>query len=71
MIFKNLSKMIEEFESLIDKANQPVNLTREENDSIDCIDFFIAQSIIKDIGKSTSLQIADHILAHYIDDIEY
>lgn len=67
MIFQNLSKTIEEFELLIGKTNP----TREENDSIDCIDFFIAQSIIRDIGKSTSLQIAHHILAHYIDEIEY
>ena len=70
MIFRNLSKTIEEFESLIEN-NQSVNFTREEDDFIDCIDFFIAQSIIKDIGKSTSLQIAHHILAHYIDNIEY
>lgn len=35
------------------------------------MDFLIAQSIIQDIGKITSLQIANHILAHYANDIEY
>ncbi len=70
MTFKNLSKTIEEFEKAISKA-RTVHISQEENDLIEYIDFFIAQSIIKDIGGTTSLEIANHILAHYVDDIEY
>lgn len=67
MIFRNLSKTINEFEAIIGKANESVDLTKEENNSLDCIDFSIAQSIIQDIGKTTSLEIAHHIIAHYIE----
>ncbi len=70
MVFKNLSKTIEEFEKAISKAKSG-DISQEESDSFDYIDFSIAQSIIQDIGKTTSLEIANHILAHYVDDIEY
>jgi len=70
MIFKNLSKTIEEFEEVISKAKS-VDISQQESNSLEYIDFSIAQSIIKDIGKTTSLEIAHHILAHYVDDIEY
>lgn len=70
MIFKNLSKTIEEFEEVISKAKS-VDISQQESNLLEYIDFSIAQSIIKDIGKTTSLEIAHHILAHYVDDIEY
>lgn len=70
MIFKNLSKTIEEFEKVVSKSKS-VDVSLEENNLIEYIDFSIAQSIIKDIGKITSLEIAHHILSHYVDDIEY
>ncbi len=70
MVFKNLSKTIKEFEEVIDKAKS-LDISREENNLVNYIDFSIAQSIIQDIGETTSLQIANHILAHCQDDIEY
>ncbi len=48
-----------------------MDISKEEVDLIEYIGFSIAQSIIQDVGKTTSLQIANHILAHYVDDIEY
>lgn len=68
MIFKNLSKTIEEFEKVISKV-RTAYVSQEENDLIEYIDFSIAQSIIQDIGKTTSLRIANHILARYTDNI--
>ncbi len=70
MVFENLSKAIEEFEKIISKSRS-VHISHEENDFIEYIDFSIAQSIIQDIGKTTSLKIANHIIAHYADDINY
>ncbi len=67
MVFKNLSKTIEEFEKVISKAKS-VDISQEEYNYLYYIDFSIAQSIIQDIGKTTSLEIANHILAHYADD---
>lgn len=66
MVFKNLSKTIEGFEEIINKSKS-VDISPEEDDFLKCIDFSIAQSIVKDIGKTTSLEIAHHIIAHYID----
>lgn len=66
MLFNNLSKTLKNIEKLIERDNQ-TGLTHKENDSIDCIDFSIAQSIINDLGKTTSLEIAHHIIAHYIE----
>ncbi len=70
MVFKHLSKTIEEFEKVISKEKSG-NISKEENDSLEYIDFSIALSIIQDIGKTTSLKIAHHIMAHYVDDINY
>lgn len=70
MIFKNLSKNIEKFEKIIERKNYNCNdLSYDEKDYIECIGFTIAQSIITDIGKTNSLQIACHILAHYVNDV--
>ncbi len=72
MVFKNLSRTIEEFDKIIRKEQSGSNdISREEYESLDYIDFLLAHAIIKDIGKTTSLQIANHILAHYTNDIEY
>lgn len=72
MVFKNLSKTIEKIEEIIDKEESgSKDISKEEYNSLDYMDFLIAQSIIQDIGKITSLQIANHILAHYANDIEY
>ncbi len=72
MVFKNLSRTIEKIENTISKTESgSVDISKEEYNSLDYMDFLIAQSIIQDIGKTTSLQIANHILAHYANDIEY
>lgn len=72
MVFKNLSRTIEEFDKITsEEQSGSSDISREEYESLDYIDFLLAHSIIKDIGKTTSLQIANHILAHYANDIEY
>lgn len=72
MVFKNLSKAIEKIENIISKTESgSCDISKEEYNSLDYMDFIIAQSITQDIGKITSLQIANHILAHYANDIEY
>lgn len=71
MIFEHLSKTIEKFEKIIERENYNCNdLSYDEEDYIECIGFAIAQSIITDVGKTNSLQIANHILAHYVNDVE-
>lgn len=72
MVFKNLSKTIEKIEKTINKTESgSCDISKEEYNSLDYMDFIIAQSIIQDIGKTTSLQIANLILAHYANNIEY
>lgn len=72
MVFKNLSKALEKIENIISKTESgSSDISKEEYNLLDYMDFLIAQSIIKDIGKTTSLQIANHILSHYENDIEY
>lgn len=72
MIFTNLSRTIEKYEKIIDRAHHDCNdVSPDERDYIEYIGFAIAQSVIADIGKINSLQIANHILAHYVNDMEY
>ena len=72
MVFKNLSKEIEKLEEIIRKEESGSNnISREEYDSLNFMEFLIAQSIIQDIGETTALQIANHILAYCKNDIEY
>lgn len=65
IIGDNISKCINDYNDLFDKENSGVCLSNDEIEHLNHFDFEFAKSIIADLDKVWSLQIAKHILAHY------
>ncbi|MDE6688262.1 MAG: hypothetical protein K2K17_13200 [Lachnospiraceae bacterium] len=66
-ICKELSKTLEQVEQIVDRQSK-YGTTKEDEKYMDHLDFAVSKSIVLDLGRSRSLQIAHHILAHYIDE---
>lgn len=66
-ICKELSKTLEKVEQIVDRQARN-ETTKEDEKYMDHLDFAVSKSIVLDLGKSRSLQIAHHILAHYVDE---
>lgn len=61
---KELKKTIEKIEQTADRHSRNEN-TKEDDKFFDQLDFAVSKAIVSDFGRSRSLKIAHHILAHY------
>lgn len=62
---KELTDTIEKIKQIADRQSRN-ETTKEDEKFFNNLDFAISKSIVSDFGKSRSLQIAHHILAHYV-----
>lgn len=62
---KELTDTIEKIKQTADRQSRN-ETTKEDEKFFNNLDFAISKSIVSDFGKSRSLQIAHHILAHYV-----
>lgn len=65
ILCRKLQKTIDKIEQTLVRLNGSDH-SKEDTKYIENVDFAIAESIIDDFGKSWSLQIAYHIIAHYV-----